>query len=712
MFQYSYTVSAYTATLTSSSSVNYFQSASTFEANTVTTYEQLLLTTGTYQHTYTETSASTYTIADLFGASTSSCDYSVAVSSQSASGDSSGVFSTTSTYATTQHSTNGTHSITTRSIVAEQVADLQSSTTQSCTYTYYDIAVTSGSTDYGTLSSYTFQTTIHDVLGTHTVSYRTLELTLAADVSGVLTGNCDYLAASTQSTAMVSNYTSYTAIYYYTTTHDIYNMGIHTVDGRTSEISSSTATVTLSSTKVSETTSTTEVNVYGFLRTTRYSQTNTTGYYLLTQRSVSYLAPENSETAYRDSGYTEYTNVTVSDEANSYIWGSYYLTGSDGSTSVGYSQALLGNTYTMVSTSYYSQVVSQTTSNESSISQTTRSTVYFSSSQTLFFSNFGSNTVAIVSLGDKAYITSTQSSSGATSYSAGNLLTYSQFTSSTKVTSFTFPNYLTITSSTSGPAAANRTTFIGTKTTAMMVGTTNSAGDATTTISSFSNTIVSTLTTASTQQTYATVSFAVTDTKRRYLYAKYLALNGEVLYIPTLTTSGSSRLADVGFTATSWQNEPASAAYATAYSFSDFSSTIQSGATLPDYTYNSRYVTGVPSLAMTPDNTFVYGSIPTPMSAVDYMMLDKNNDYVLFGLQAYNHVDSSSTQDVAYGAGAFDQTINEVPGAISFSAVTSSSAPIQAARIHPRATVAIDTSSALGAEYLFNYSTSNIVTKV
>jgi hypothetical protein len=245
-----------------------------------------------------------------------------------------------------------------------------------------------------------------------------------------------------------------------------------------------------------------------------------------------------------------------------------------------------------------------------------------------------------------------------------------------------------------------------------MIGTTNSAGDPTTTTSSFSNTIVSTLTTTSTQKTYTTVSFAVTDTKRRYLYAKYLALNGEVLYVPTLTATGSSRLADVGFTVTSWAAEPASAAYATAYYFADFSSTIQSGATLADYTYNSRYVTGVPSLAMVPDNTSVYGSIPTPMSAVDYMMLDKNNDYALFGLQAYNHVDSSSTQDVAYGAGAFDQTVNEVPGAISFSAVTSSSAPIQAARIHPRATVAIDTSSALGAEYIFNYSTSNIVTRV
>lgn len=712
MFQYPYTVSAYTATLTSSSSVNSWNTASTFEANTVTTYEELLLTTGTYQHTYTETSASTYTIADLFAASTSTCDYSVAVSSESASGQTTDLFSTTSTYGTTEHSNNGTHSITTRSAVGAQIADLQSSITQACTYTYYDVAVSSGSTDYTTLTSYTYQTVTHDVFGTHTVSYRTLEVSLSIDVSGTTTGNCDYLAASTQSTAIVSNYTSYTVIYYYTTTHDIYNMGIHTVDGRTSEISSSVATVTLSSSKVSETTSTIPVNVYGLLRTTRSSQTNVSGSYTLSQLSVSYLAPENSETAYRNSGFTEFTNVTVSDEASSYIWGSYYLTGSDGSTSVGYSKGLLGNTYTMVSTSYYSQVVSETTSNSSLILQTTQSTVYSSSSQTLFSYNFGSETLAVVSLGDKSYITQAVSSSGATSYSAGNIITYLHTASSTKVTSFTFANYVTFTVSTSGPAAASRTTWIGVKTSTLIVGTINSASSATTTTSSFAATIVSTQTTTSTQKTYSAFSFSFIDTNRRYLFNRFLALNGEVLYIPTATGTATSRLADAGYTATSWQNEPQTGAYITAFSSSDFSSTIQRAATLVDYTYPSRYVTGVPSLSMDPSNIAVYGSIETPLYAVDTMMLNGNNDYALFGLQAYNRVDTTSSQEVSFGAGAFDYTLNEVPGAINYSAVTSISAPVAAERIHPRATVSVDTSPPPFAEYLFGYSTSNTVTRV
>lgn len=712
MFQYSYTVSAFTATLTSTSSVNSFNSSYTIEANTVTTYEELLLTTGTYQHTYTETSSSTYTIADVFQASTGTCDYSVTASSVGESGQTGGAFSTTSTYGTTHHATNGTHSVTTRSVVAQQVADLQSSTTQACTYTYYDVAVTSGSTDYGTASSYTFQTTIHDIFGTHTVSYRTLELVLVADASGSATGHCDYLAASTQSTSVLSNYTSYTIIYYSTTTHDIYNMGIHTVDGRTSEISSSVATVTLSSSKISETTATTSVNVYGALRTTRLYQTNSTGYYILSQLSVSYLAPENSETAYRDVAYTESTNSTVSDQANSYDWGSYYLTGSNGSISVGYSKGIFGNTYTMVYTSYYSQASSQTTSNSSLIFQTAASTTYSSSSQALFFSNFGSETLAVVSLGDLSYITQLASSSGATSYSALGSSTYYDTTSSTKVTSFTFPSYVTITVSTSGPAVASRTTVTANSTLTRIVGTTNSASSATTTTASFSSTVVGTQSTTSTQMSYSAFSFSITDTNRRYLFQRFLALNGEVLYIPTVTGTGTFKLADAGYTATWWQNEPVTGAYITSFSFSDFTSTIQSAATLVDYTYPSRYVTGTPSLSMDPNNTSVYKLIPTPLSAVDTMMSAGNNDYALFGLQAYNRADTSSSQGVSLGAGAFDYTFNGTSGATSYSAVTSISAPIAAERIHPRDTVSVDTSPPPFAEYLFNYSTSNTVTRV
>lgn len=712
MFTYAYNVPAYTATLTSSGTTNSTFTFSTVEANTSTTYEELLLTTGTYNSTYTETQTTTYTIGDYYAASTSTCDYSVGVSSQGGSGaTTTDPFSSTSTYATTEHATNGTHSITTRSVVEAQVADVQSMTTDVCTYTYFDVQIFSGSTDYTSYTSYTYQTITHDVLGTHTISYRTLEVTLSVDVSGSTTGNCDYLAASTQSTSFSSDYGIYTIISYYTTTHDIYGMGIHTVNGNTSEISSSIATITLSTAKVSQTTSTIVVNVYGNLRTTSYSETSYSSYYSRSRLDVSYL-PEESITAVGSYGYSYTTNVTVSDIADSYGWGSYYLTGTDGGTSVGYSKGAYGNTFTMASTSALGFALLSSTLKSTGVSNTTIQTNSYSSSGASFFYNSGAETVAIVSLGDLSYITSSVSSSGAFNSSSNGLSITSTSSSTTTATSFSGVNYATYTVSATGPAIASRTTVNTTSTYTRIVGTTSTSGDPTTIVVVFSNSAISTQTTFSTQKSYSTLSFAASSSGGRYIRVAYLALHGELLYIPTITASGTSRLAGAGYTSTSWQNDPQTALYATFESASDSTFTSASGGTLIDISTNLRYVIDQPSLSMDPNNTSVYGAIKTPMSAVDFMMLGGNNDYALFGLQAYNKTDTSFFQQVSYGAGAFDQTVNETPNGINYSAVGSSVAAVEAKRFHPRITIASTTDSFSPASFLFDFNTSNTVTRV
>lgn len=712
MFTYAYNVPAYTATLTSSGTTTSTFTFSTVEANTSTTYEELLLTTGTYNSTYTETQTTTYTIGDYYSASTSTCDYSSGASSQSNSGaTTSDPFSSTSTYATTQHGTNGTHSITTRSVVEAQVLDFQSSTTQACTYTFFDIATFSGSTDYTNYTSYTYQTITHDVLGTHTVSYRTLEVTDSVDASGSFTGNCDYFASSTESQSFSSDYGAYTIISYYTTTHDIYGMGVHTVNGSTSEISSSIATVTLSSTKVSETTSTIVVNVYGNLRTTSYSETSHSSYYSLSQLDVSF-SPEQSITAVAFYGYSNTTNVTISDVADSYAWGSYYLTGTDGGTSVGYSKGVYGNTFTMASTSTYGFALSANTLKSTGVSNTTIQTSSFSSSRVSFFYNSGSETEAIVSLGNLTYVTSSVSSSGSYTDSSNGFSVTSTSSSTTTVTSFSYVNYVTYTISTAGPIVASRTTAGSTKTYSHIVGTTNTGGDPTTTTAALVATAVTTQTTSSTQKSYDIAGFTLSSSASQYQHIRYLALNGELLYIPTLTTSGTWRLESVGYTATSWQNEPQTAAYISAGSSSNSTFTAQSAATLIDISSNRRYVIDQPSLSMDPEYILTYKSIETPMSAVDSMMFLGNNDYALFGLQAYNKTDSSAFQEVSYGAGGFDQTVNGTTNSIDYATVGSSVATVEAKRFHPRITIASTTQSASPASFLFNFSTSDTVTRV
>lgn len=713
MFQYSYTAPEFTATLTSSSTLTYVSTSSTTYADTSTTYEDLVLSTGTYNHTYTVATTTTYTIGDYYGPSTSTCDYSVTASSQSESSETTNnAFSSTSTYATTHHATNGTHSITTRSVVVSYLADINSSTTQNCAFTYSLIEYLSGSTDYGNSSLSTYQTITHDIYGTHTVSYRTFEATKITDNSGTTTGNCDYLASSTQSTSLSSDYSSYTDNYSYTTTHDIYGYGIHTVSGRTVQISSSSVTATLSSTRVSETTTTTVVNVYGQLRTTCSSVTSESGYYTLSELSRTIFSSDNSLTAYKTSAFTSSSLLTKSNIADYYTWGSYTLSVTIGD-SVGYSRGVYGNTATLVSTYYFSQTQLETTLNSNDIYYTTLLTTYSSSSYTGYDSNYGSETLAVVSLGEKTYITQSVASSTPYSDQSSFSSTFATLTSATKVTVFTLVDYSTITVSASGPVYANRTSDVGVKTSTMVYGTINSASRPTTTTVTFTGTIVSTQSATSSFISYSTNSVEFYSTGSRYLYTRFLALHGEILYVPTLTAGGTWRLSNAGFTTTSWQNEPLTTTTTTGTFYYDLSSTINSQATIRTFDLRNHYVTGVASLSMDPNNTSIYREIPTPMSAVDTMMNGNNNDYVLFGLQAYNRALSFSSQGVSWGAGAFDETFNGLTSGYDYAAVSSMAAPIEDRRIHPRDTISIDTSqTGLFFGSVFNYSTSNTVTRV
>lgn len=717
MFQYQYTVPAFTATLTSSSTLTYSSTSSTLYADVSTTYEELLLTTGTYQHTYTESTTTTYTVADYYSTSTNTCDYSVTVSSQSQSGETTNnAFSSTSTYATTHHSTNGTHSITNSTVVVSFIADLQSFETQTCAYTYYTIETASGSTGYASSSVTTYRTTTHDIYGTHSVSYRTFEATLVSTNSSTITQECDYLDASTQSTSVSSDYTNYTGSYSYTTTHDIYSIGIHTVSGRTSEISSSNATVTLSSTRVSETTATSVVNVYGSLRTTVLSSTNHSAYHTRSVVGFSNIPfppfSNDTEIGYKTNAITLSTLLTKSDIANSYSWASYTLSVTAGD-SVGYSRGVYSYTATAVSTEYVSESALSTTINSFDINETSLATTYYSTSFTGSDSNTASETLAIVSLGEKTYITTAYGTSAQYSSSTSYLSTFSSTLNATKLTSFTFADFNTFTTSIGAPSAADRTTGIGIETSTMVFGTTNSAGNPTTITGTFTGSIVSTVSTTSTFPGYSTSSNSFSSSGSRSLYTRYLALHGEILYVPTLTASGTWRLFNAGSTTTSWQNEPTTTTFVTSASAFNSSVTSESAATLQSRSFQQKCNTGVASLSMSPDNISIYQQIPTPMSAVDTMMQNKNNDYALFGLQAYNRAFTSTSQGVSWGAGAFDETFGGSTSTFDYAAVSSMAAPIEDRRIHPRDTISIDTTwtdAFFGS--VLPYFTYNTVTRV
>lgn len=718
MYSYVYSVNAVESSLTSTATFSSLSIAIATYGLPSATYSLITGNTYTTSSVETVTSGQTYTITDYTSTTTETCDYSAATSLQTVSSILTNSYGSTYNYKTITHSTNGTHTVSESTFIAAVSSSSETSFTDTCAYSYFDTQSFSSSTDYGgTRTRFTGSTIFHTPYRTHTVSSTTLELSKAYGSATSFTQSCDFSkSTSLQTTSGSSNFGGYSQSTYISTEHG--QNGYHTIFSRTIEVATSNASQTRSSLYYSEYLSTSTI--------TEFAETVETHSDFTSQTFINTTNHVGNSTTYTQIG--GFTSV----QASSFLYSGTTKTGLTGSlivingtvTSYLTETALFQTAKTFyteyVTSSYYYQDVNAYAQYDTSYYQANDEKSLLSEYTYKYESYSEKNTGAGYDtlLSHKVYITESYSISNTTYSSTSYGSTFTTSYGSTRQTTSLSNNSASVTTtsaSTIFEAHATSTSVSTVET--ITTGSTSGSTTATTTrtASRFSRGLT---TITQSKGTLATSYGTLTLTNHINWFTAYVRDNGEILLIPTKTSTTECPLSEAGFTTTAWSNESAikttstgstgsSGVYYTynlGSTWTTYKSTFPSGATI------TNFVSVLPfeySNYNSIENVYGFSLIGTSSSSY-------NPDLSVFLMSEYADTNSLNTYYYTLNRGAYLMTFNSFNGSTSSTSLSttySTATETGYARKIRRMTY-MTFSPVLGLPQVLNFTTSNTVLKI
>lgn len=710
MYSYVYSVDAVDSTVTSTGVLLSTQNVYTTFGNPYYTSSYIDVTTFTTSSVQTYSSGQTYTITDYTSVTTETCDYSATASTQTSSSVQSNTSGSTYNYTTITHSTNGTHTVSESTLIATLLSTSETSYTGFCAYSYFDTESFTASTNYGgTRTKYTGYTIFHTPYSTHTVSSTTVEIVKSYDSATSFTQSCDYSeTTSLQTISGSSNFGGYSQSTYISTEHGQY--GIHTIISRTVEVASSNASQTRAYVYFSENTAGSTVT-YNQVTTATWNQplsqtgintqyiigsnssaTNTAGLTLQTLSTTGFTGAETFGIQDTLSGITDGNSIYYLKQIYSVTSDVYYSTYSFTNASV----------YAEHNTSYYQAQVDQSSSNAISYS---------------FISEIYYRTGADVVSGKKSYTTESyiQSFSSFSNGSASSQSTTS-YGSTRQTTSLSNNSASATTTSASTIFSANITSrsILATET----VTTGSTSGSTTQTTTRTASLFSTTLTTITQTRGALVTSYSnLTVTDHINWFTAYVRDNGEILFVPTKTSTTSCPLSEAGFTTTAWSNEADVKITSTGiYASSGIYYTVGISSTFTTSKFYPLCFTSENAFSISPWVSSNYNSIENAywFSRIGSSSSSYNPDLSVFSMSQYADTVSTNTLNYTLNSGVYLMTFNSLNGSTSTTSFNTSyltNSETGYARKIKMMTYATFFSF-YGLPQVFNFTTSNTVLKI
>ena len=699
MLSFYYSVNAVDSTSTQSQTLYSTSSSSTYGGVPYHVDYFTSFITQTATSTFTGTDTTTSSVYNNWGTYTQTCDFGATSSSETASGLSVIGVTSTQTSGTTVHNTDGTHTITEKSVTIFQNGYTDLLSTAACGFTYYTVVSSSTSYDYGSYTSYEGYTVTHDIYHTHTVSEYTRIISVSSSVSSTHTDRCDFGDPITQSSTyseVVGGYSRYTSE---TTSHGYY--GYHTVTSLL-DVATSTTTVT------TDTDSLIDINSFLSSSVVYQATTGTSQSYGTTQRSSVLYQIGSSQTASQYTYLADVAQSTTSYITVNFLYGSYTLAVTGGG-SVGYSSAIIYNTDSRTSQESSTYLESDYTVSNGNLSKSTHIDLASRTDAYYYTSYIEYDYFAFVSDGRISYSGSTLNGGGAGPITATfTTRTDSFFTDTLQASSTTSHSESSTVTSYSAIPYATRTTANGVFTTTYVAGTMLGTKKTTTT-ASFTYNDISTVSAAFYNQILTTaLGSTFTISRSIDFIRRWSRFDGEILCVPTMTYAGTQRFSDAVLYTVSFDDSRFTTTTTESGYTANATETFQSYKAITSYASHYRsFATGIGGVTVNPDASSIYSKIEGPLL---HNPEQGNSTNQIYHIKQYARAESSSTQGFSLAPGAFDFTYTGTTYADNEANYTTYYVPLEDRKIHPRIT--ITPSETTGALQVFAFATSNTILSV